>query len=87
MRKEIRQLALRALAADPLSAEAYELLGTATDEPERVRALMQKAASHSRHDAAAVLWLLNDSFNSSITRQNSITAICCSERILSFRNM
>ena len=62
MRKEIRQLAIRALAADPLNGEAYELLGLVSKEPERVRALMQEAVNLSRRESSALFWLLNDSF-------------------------
>lgn len=62
MRKEIRQLAIRALAADPLNAEAYELLGLVSKEPERVRALMQEAVDLSRRESSALFWLLNESF-------------------------
>ena len=62
MRKEIRQLAIRALAADPLNAEAYELLGLVSKEPERTRVLMQEAVNLSRRESSALFWLLNESF-------------------------
>lgn len=63
MRNEIKRLALRALATDPLNAEAYELLAVTAEEPNRARALMQEAARHSRREAGALIWLLNDSFH------------------------
>jgi hypothetical protein len=63
MRKQVRQLALRALAADPLSADAYELLAMAADELGEVRVFMQEAAYHSRHKPGPLLWLLGDSFH------------------------
>jgi hypothetical protein len=62
MRKQIRQLALKALGTDPLNAEAYTLLGAVTHEPERVRMLMREAFNRSRRESAALLWLLNESF-------------------------
>jgi hypothetical protein len=62
MRKQIRQLAIKALGTDPLNAEAYALLGMVTHEPERVRMLMQEAFNRSRRESAALLWLLNESF-------------------------
>ena len=62
MRKQIRQLAMRAIATDPLNAEAFELLGFAANEPGQVRSLMLEAASRSRRQSNALIWLLNDSF-------------------------
>ncbi len=62
MRKEIQQLAIRTLAADPLNAEAYELLGFVSNEPERTRVLMKEAINLSRRESSALFWLLNDSF-------------------------
>ncbi len=62
MRKEIQQLAIRALAADPLNAEAYQLLGLVSNEPERTRVLMKEAVNLSRRESSALVWLLNDSF-------------------------
>ena len=50
------------LRADPLNAEAYELLGLVSKEPERVRALMQEAVDLSRRESSALFWLLNESF-------------------------
>jgi hypothetical protein len=63
MRKEIHELASRALASDPLNAHAYELLGETVDDPERVRILMQEAVNRSRRVSGALFWLLNDSFH------------------------
>jgi hypothetical protein len=62
-RNEIRQLSLRALAADPLQSEAYELLAAAAEDYWHTRAFMEEAARHSRRAANALIWLLNDSFH------------------------
>jgi hypothetical protein len=61
-RREIRGLALRAIATDPLNAAAFRILGEATSDPNQARALMQEAAKRSRREVRALFWLLNDSF-------------------------
>lgn len=62
LRMEIRKLALRALANDPLNARAFQLWAeTATDYSE-ARSLMLEAAKRSRRNEVALFWLLNDSF-------------------------
>lgn len=62
LRAEIRDLALRALANDPLNARAIRSLGEVTNGAEQVRLLMQMAFEHSRRESVAAFWLLNDSF-------------------------
>ncbi|HWJ19574.1 MAG TPA: hypothetical protein VNR65_12695, partial [Geobacterales bacterium] len=62
LREEIRDLALRALANDPLNAGAYRALGEVISGADQVRLLMQKAFEHSRRESIAVFWLLNDSY-------------------------
>jgi hypothetical protein len=62
LRHEIRELASRAIAADPLNAEAFRLLAEVTGDPEQVRELMQKAVNRSRRESIALFWLLNDSY-------------------------
>ena len=62
MRQEIRDLANRAIAIDPLNAEAYVLLGETAEDPGRVHAYMQEAVNCSRRETTALFWLLNDSY-------------------------
>jgi hypothetical protein len=62
LQNEIRELANRAIAKDPLNAEAYRLLAETAAGPDRVRMLMQEAAGRSRRETVAIFWLLNDSF-------------------------
>ncbi len=62
LREEIRDLALRALASDPLNAGAYRALAEVVSGADHVRLLMQKAFEHSRRESVAVFWLLNDSY-------------------------
>ncbi len=61
LRREIRHLAVRALANDPLNAKAYRLLAETADGPDLVRVLMQEAVKRSRRESTALFWLLNDS--------------------------
>ena len=62
LRKEIRQLAIRTIANDPLNGEAFRFLAETTDSPEGVRFLMQETLKRSRRNSIALLWLLNDRF-------------------------
>jgi hypothetical protein len=62
LRAEIRDLALRALANDPLNASAYRSLAEVVSDPDQVRLLMRKAFEHSRRESIAVFWLINDSY-------------------------
>ena len=62
LREEIRDLALRALANDPLNARAYRALAEVVSGADQVRLLMQKAFEHSRHELIATFWLINDSY-------------------------
>ncbi len=62
LRGQIRELASKAIANDPLNAAAYRLLAEATGDPERARGLMREAVKRSRRETAAVFWLLNDSY-------------------------
>lgn len=62
LRAQIRALAIRAIASDPFNARPYRLLAELTDDPARVRRLMQAAVKRSRRESVAVFWLLNDSF-------------------------
>ena len=63
LRDEIRELALRVIATDPLNARAFRLLAETSDDTDQVRALMQKALQRSRRESVAAFWLMNDSFN------------------------
>src|SRR5262249_52828081 len=62
LQSEIRALAARAIARDPLNAEAYRLLAEMTADAGQERMLMQEAVNRSRRESVAVFWLLNDSF-------------------------
>jgi hypothetical protein len=62
LRAEIRALALRAIANDPLNAQAFRLLAEATASADQVRLLMQEALKRSRLEMIAAFWLLNDSY-------------------------
>ena len=62
LRMEIRGLAIRAIASDPLNAEAFRLRAETTADHDGARILMQEAARRSRRDAVTLFWLLNDSF-------------------------
>ena len=62
IRREIRGLAIRAIANDPLNAEAFGLLATTADSLSSVRTLMQEAVKRSRRHPVALLWLLNDRY-------------------------
>jgi hypothetical protein len=62
LQNEIRELATRVLAKDPLNAAAYRLLAEMTPDSDQVRILMQQAVSRSRRETVALFWLLNDSF-------------------------
>lgn len=62
LRMKIRGLALRAIANDPLNAEAFRLRAETTDDHAETSRLMQQAAQRSRRDAVALFWLLNDSY-------------------------
>ncbi len=57
LRGEIRNLALRAIANDPLNARAYRLLAEVTDNPDNARILMNEALKRSRRETAAIFWL------------------------------
>lgn len=63
LRAKIRALVGRAIVNAPLNARAYRLLAEVTDEPERVRLLMQEAFKRSRRETKAAFWLMNDSHN------------------------
>ena len=62
LREEIRVLALRVLANDPLNAQAFRLLAETTDDSSKARSLMQEAMKRSRRESAAIFWLLNDAY-------------------------
>ena len=62
LRGQMRELASKAIASDPLNAAAYRLLAEATVDPGQVRALMREAVKRSRRETAAIFWLLNDSY-------------------------
>jgi hypothetical protein len=62
LRGEIRELALRALANDPLNARAIRSLAEVTSDADQVHLLMQKAFEHSRRESVAAFWLLNNSY-------------------------
>jgi hypothetical protein len=63
VRREIQGLATQALKSDPLNAQAFELMASVVDDVESARRLMHGAAARSRHAAAALLWLANDSLS------------------------
>jgi hypothetical protein len=62
LRAQIRALALRAIASEPLNAQAYRLLAEVTASADQVRLLMQEALKRSRRESIAAFWLLNDSY-------------------------
>ena len=62
LRGEIRDLALRALANDPMNARAYRSLAEVVSGADQVRSLMQEAFKRSRRETTAAFWLLNDSY-------------------------
>jgi hypothetical protein len=61
-RANIQAFALRAIANDPLNAQAFRLLAEATASADQVRVLMQEALKRSRRESIAAFWLLNDSY-------------------------
>ena len=61
LREEIRVLAGRVIANEPLEASAFRLLAEATSEPAKLRPLMEAAMQRSRRESNAVFWLMNDS--------------------------
>lgn len=63
LRVEIRSLALRAIASEPLNAQAFRLLAELSDDPDQTRELMQAAFDRSRREAQAVYWLLNEAYS------------------------
>lgn len=62
LRSEIRLVAIRIITSDPTNAPAYRLLAETSDERAQIRAFMQEAVKRSRHETAALFWLMNDSF-------------------------
>ena len=82
LRDEIRELALRAIAADPLNARAFRLLAETSDDTDQVRVLMQKALQRSRRESVAAFWLLNDSF----TRRDYKSALDYGDIVLRTRS-
>ena len=60
LRKEVRRLAIRAIANDPLNPEPYRLLAETAANASDTRKLMQETLKRSRRHLAALLWLLND---------------------------
>jgi len=63
LRARIAKRAKLIIANDPLNATAFRMLAEVSDDPERVRQLMQAAVARSRRESVAVFWLLNDTFN------------------------
>lgn len=59
--RELRRLAIRTIAADPLNAKAFRLLAEMTGMQDQVRILMGEAVKRSRRESLAQFWLLNDS--------------------------
>ena len=62
LRMEIRRLALRATANDPLNAEPFRLRAETATDYAAARALMEEASKRSRRDAITLFWLLNDCY-------------------------
>ncbi len=62
LRNEIRLVAIRIITSDPTNATAYRFLAETSDEPAQIRRFMQEAVKRSRHETAALFWLMNDSF-------------------------
>ena len=63
LRKEVRRLAVKAIANDPLNAEAFRLLAETSVNSSEVRLLMQETLKRSRRHLTALLWDLNDRTN------------------------
>ncbi len=61
LNSEVRRLALRTIAIDPLNAEAFRLMAETSGTQDQVRALMREAANRSRREFVAQFWLLIDS--------------------------
>jgi len=59
--EEIVVFARRAVAASPLDAEAFRILG-AVSPPARAREFMRASLLRSTHQADALFWLMRDSF-------------------------
>ncbi len=81
LRDEIRDLANRAIASEPLNATAFRLLAEVTDDSARVRTLMQAAVARSRREAMAQFWLLLDG----LSRRDPGTAIRHADMLLKTR--
>jgi hypothetical protein len=62
LRGQIRELATKAIAADPMNATAFRLLAEVTGDPTQIRNLMLQALARSRRESTAVFWLLDDSY-------------------------
>lgn len=62
LREQIRTLARRAIANDPLNASAFRLLAEVSNTPDEARILMQEAIKRSRREPIAAFWLMADSF-------------------------
>ena len=82
LRDEIRELALRVIATDPLNARAFRLLAETSNDTDQVRVLMQKALQRSRRETVAAFWLLHDSF----TRRNYKPALDYGDIVLRTRS-
>lgn len=63
LRASIIDMAHRVLEVEPLNAQAYRILGEASQNTADVRGLMQAATLRFRRESVAVYWLLNDSTN------------------------
>jgi hypothetical protein len=81
LRAQIKGLALRAIANDPLNASAFRLLAEVSNNINHVRWLMQESLKRSRREAGAALWLLNDS----LYRKDYRSAIYYSDVLLRTR--
>jgi hypothetical protein len=61
LREQIRELAIRAIASDPLNARAFTLLAEVSEGREVTKAFAEAAVRRSRRETSSLFWLLNDS--------------------------
>jgi hypothetical protein len=62
LRHQIRTAVQSVIAADPLNAQAFRLLGELALTTEEKRSFMVRAISRSRREPIAVLWLMAEAF-------------------------
>lgn len=62
LQAEIKELALRAISADPLNARAFTLLAGVTDDPAQSTAYMRAAISRSRRQSGPVFSMMHRAY-------------------------